>query len=77
MCVCGLGQVDSHQRTQALINIIEFSRRVLRITRSMNLQCRIGVHQGPAIAGVIGSKKFAYDLWGGLPSSFSLSHTFL
>jgi adenylate cyclase len=25
---------------------------------------RIGIHTGPAVAGVIGSKKFAYDLWG-------------
>ena len=25
---------------------------------------RIGVHQGPVVAGVIGKKKFAFDLWG-------------
>ncbi|HMA36860.1 MAG TPA: adenylate/guanylate cyclase domain-containing protein [Chloroflexia bacterium] len=25
---------------------------------------RIGIHTGPAIAGVIGTKKFSYDLWG-------------
>ena len=25
---------------------------------------RIGVHSGPAVAGVIGKKKFIYDLWG-------------
>ncbi len=25
---------------------------------------RVGVHTGPAVAGVIGKKKFAYDLWG-------------
>lgn len=28
------------------------------------LQMRIGIHTGPAIAGVIGAHKFAYDLWG-------------
>lgn len=28
------------------------------------LQLRIGLHRGPAVAGVIGSAKFAYDLWG-------------
>ena len=25
---------------------------------------RIGIHSGPVIAGVVGSKKFAYDIWG-------------
>ena len=25
---------------------------------------RIGIHQGPVVAGVIGQKKFAFDLWG-------------
>ena len=25
---------------------------------------RIGVHSGPAVAGVIGTRKFVYDVWG-------------
>jgi predicted ATPase/class 3 adenylate cyclase len=28
------------------------------------LRIRIGIHTGPVIAGVIGTKKFSYDLWG-------------
>jgi|GEM_PF-1744252 len=28
------------------------------------LMMRIGIHSGPAIAGVIGNEKFLYDLWG-------------
>ncbi|PWT98230.1 MAG: adenylate/guanylate cyclase domain-containing protein [Bacteroidetes bacterium] len=26
---------------------------------------RIGVHTGPVVAGVVGKKKYAYDIWGG------------
>ena len=28
------------------------------------LALRIGLHSGPVVAGVIGRKKFSYDLWG-------------
>jgi adenylate cyclase len=28
------------------------------------LSMRIGIHSGPVIAGIIGRKKFSYDLWG-------------
>ncbi len=28
------------------------------------IQFRIGVHSGPVVAGIIGHRKFSYDLWG-------------
>lgn len=31
---------------------------------SHTLQVRIGIHSGPVMAGVIGKRKFIYDLWG-------------
>ena len=27
-------------------------------------QIRVGIHTGPVVAGVVGTKKFAYDIWG-------------
>ena len=33
-------------------------------SRGLNLTMRAGMHTGPVVAGVIGSSKFSYDLWG-------------
>jgi class 3 adenylate cyclase len=38
-------------------------RRDFRSTRS-HLEVRIGIGTGPIVAGVLGKKKFIYDLWG-------------
>lgn len=38
--------------------------RDLARTSSQDLKMRIGINTGPVVAGVIGSKKFSYDLWG-------------
>jgi class 3 adenylate cyclase len=48
---------------------LDFSLAVLKELNGANigghvLQFRIGVETGPAIAGIIGEKKFLFDLWG-------------
>jgi adenylate cyclase len=35
-----------------------------RNRRGVDIHIRIGIHSGPVVAGVIGRKKFIYDLWG-------------
>lgn len=34
------------------------------VESELNLSIRIGINTGPVVAGVIGTKKFIYDLWG-------------
>ena len=34
------------------------------VGRMADLQLRVGVHSGPVIGGVIGHRKFAFDVWG-------------
>jgi len=35
-----------------------------KITGQPAFEARIGIHSGPVVAGVVGTKKFAYDIWG-------------
>jgi class 3 adenylate cyclase len=41
---------------------IEIER--INLTQDPPLQLRIGIHSGSVVAGVIGTRKFIYDLWG-------------
>jgi len=45
---------------------LAMQREVARFTAGagLALRMRIGINTGPVVAGVIGTKKFAYDLWG-------------
>lgn len=38
--------------------------RLLNEMNKLNVSMRIGIHAGEVVAGVIGKKKFSYDLWG-------------
>jgi adenylate cyclase len=50
--------------------VARFACSVLEKLKKMNegssfpIQIRIGIHSGDVVGGVIGKKKFAYDLWG-------------
>ncbi len=45
------------------MEVIEYMKAYRKSSNS-DLQIRVGLHCGKAIAGVIGENKFAYDLWG-------------
>jgi class 3 adenylate cyclase len=47
----------------AALEMIEAARAKVR-DGGVNWQLRIGVHTGPVIAGVVGIRKFAFDIWG-------------
>lgn len=45
--------------------ILGFAKEMLEMVKTMNaLELRIGIDVGEATAGVIGTKKFIFDLWG-------------
>lgn len=51
----------------ASLEIQSFFEQMKEIRQNMNLpywELRLGIHTGPLVAGVIGEKKFAYDVWG-------------
>ncbi len=50
---------DDHTQAVALMAL-----EMLVVVRKLSLQLRIGLHTGPVVAGVIGRRKFSYDLWG-------------
>ncbi|MBN1210502.1 MAG: GAF domain-containing protein [Myxococcaceae bacterium] len=54
-----------HRELMALmaLQMVEAIRRLNQVLGT-SLDVRIGMHSGPVIAGIIGTRKFAYDLWG-------------
>ncbi|TPK67516.1 adenylate/guanylate cyclase domain-containing protein [Mesorhizobium sp. B2-4-15] len=65
MVVAGL-PVARSDHAEALAHYALELREVGRRERFAGepLRLRIGIHSGPIVAGVIGNRRFAYDLWG-------------
>jgi len=67
MAVAGLPVRSTSNAVDAVLACFEIQRAVNEIGPKSSLGClqvRIGVHTGPVIAGVVGIKKFAFDVWG-------------
>lgn len=70
MCAGGLplsSKNHAHQVMQAAIEMQAFLKKWTNANLDKNVPvftARIGIHTGPLVAGVVGDKKFAYDIWG-------------
>ncbi|MCB0607429.1 MAG: hypothetical protein KDD12_06930 [Lewinella sp.] len=71
MCVKGISsnenEEDASQVIRAALEIQDFLAQRAEERRAQNLhffEARIGIHTGSVVAGIVGIKKFAYDIWG-------------
>lgn len=69
MCAGGLSERRTmpNNMVKAALEMQDFltqQRAVRQRVGKPFFEARIGIHTGPVVAGVVGSKKFAYDIWG-------------
>lgn len=70
MCAGGIPSVnDTHpldavKAALAMQAYMEKRQSEKNITGVAAWELRIGIHTGPVVAGVVGKKKYAYDIWG-------------
>ncbi|MBK6607175.1 MAG: adenylate cyclase [Leptospiraceae bacterium] len=70
MCAGGIPKVNKTKAVDcclAALEILSIMNELKDAKKATNVpywELRIGIHSGPAMAGVVGEKKFAYDIWG-------------
>jgi adenylate cyclase len=68
MCAGGLPTINkTHAKNvvNAAKDIIEFVKNELNADDDLShFEIRIGIHTGPVVAGIVGIKKWQYDIWG-------------
>jgi class 3 adenylate cyclase len=69
MCAGGLPFPTSDHADKMVNAAIEIAQFVQESKKHhdedlVRLDIRIGINTGPVVAGVVGTKKFAYDIWG-------------
>ena len=47
-----------------MVNFIERNKNERKEKGQPFFELRLGIHTGPVVAGIVGIKKFAYDIWG-------------
>lgn len=67
LAVCGL-PVDDEAHAQKIVDaakeIVEFMKERATHLENKIVNVRVGIHSGSVVAGIVGVKKFAYDIWG-------------
>ncbi len=70
MCAGGLPVADDTNPSNTVAAAMEIRDFIIKVkverlaVGKKYFDCRIGIHTGPVIAGITGTKKFAYDIWG-------------
>ena len=70
MCAGGLPVANKTHAIDVVNAAMDIQQFMLRHCQKRKLEgkepfeIRIGVHTGPVVAGIVGDKKFAYDIWG-------------
>jgi adenylate cyclase len=70
LCAGGLPVTDVNHAENVVNAALEmraymWERRKLKESRNeIPFELRIGIHSGPVVAGIVGVKKYAYDIWG-------------
>ena len=70
MCVGGLPEINRSHPVDACLAALEMQQCVADMNRKRETlrlphwDLRVGIHTGPVIAGVVGRRKFIYDIWG-------------
>ena len=70
LCVGGISDLNDNVAVRiikAAMEIQDFLKETAIQKAAMNapyFEARIGIHTGPIVAGIVGIKKFVYDIWG-------------
>ncbi len=67
LAVCGLPLAKGEHAVatvKAAIEIRDFMKTHVQEAMGKSFSIRIGIHSGSVVAGIVGVKKYAYDIWG-------------
>ncbi|MCB1192566.1 MAG: GAF domain-containing protein [Leptospiraceae bacterium] len=70
MCAGGIPKANKTNPFDAVLAGLEIQGFILQMQeekkqkQELYWDVRLGIHTGPVVAGVVGMKKFAYDIWG-------------